>query len=78
METTLRLSVEGMVCGGCVRAIRRALESLPGVAVERVAVGEPVEIRLDETRSDRNAVETAVERAGYRPVFPASFAQRED
>lgn len=69
MENTLRFNVEGMTCGGCARAVRQALESVPGVTAQRVVVGEPVEVRLDTARADRDAVASAVEQAGYLPVF---------
>ncbi len=72
MEAPLQFEVEGMTCGGCARSVRQALESIPGVAVDHVAVGEPVQIRVegDARRAD---VAAAVERAGFHPVFkPAS------
>lgn len=69
MENTLSFKVEGMTCGGCARTVRQALESVPGVTVERVIVGEPVEIRLTDAQADRADIAKAVERAGYRPVF---------
>jgi copper chaperone CopZ len=69
MDNTLSFKVEGMNCGGCARAVRQALESVPGITVDRVVAGEPVEVRLDESGADRTAITKAVERAGYRPVF---------
>ena len=71
MENTLSFNVEGMTCGGCARTVRQALEDVPGVTVERVVAGEPVEIRLADTQADRTAIAKAVEDAGYRPVFAA-------
>lgn len=68
METTLRLPVEGIVCSGCARTVREALEELPGVRVECVVPGEPVVVRFDEALSDSGTIAAAVERAGYRPV----------
>ncbi len=69
MENTLRFNVEGMTCGGCVRSVRQALESVPGVTVEHVAVGEPVEICVTDAQADRDAVASAVKQAGYHPIF---------
>ena len=68
MNTTLLFNVEGMTCGGCARTVRKALEDVPGVTVERVVAGQPVEIHLDETRTEWKAVAAAIEQAGYRPV----------
>ena len=41
----------------------------PGVTVDRVVAGEPVEVRLEGAQTDRSAIAKAVERAGYQPVF---------
>lgn len=65
---TLQFKVEGMTCGGCARSVREALESVPGVAVDRVIAGEPVEVRVEDD-ARRADVAAAVERAGFRPVF---------
>jgi hypothetical protein len=35
----VKLQIEGMSCGGCVRNVRAALEALPGVQVKQVTVG---------------------------------------
>ncbi|HYE97021.1 MAG TPA: heavy-metal-associated domain-containing protein [Rubricoccaceae bacterium] len=69
METTLNFKVEGMTCGGCARSVRSALESVPGVTVEQVLIGEPVRVRYDPERASRDDVAAAIEQAGYRPVF---------
>ncbi len=37
---TVRLSIEGMSCGGCVRHVTQALGAIPGARVEEVKVGE--------------------------------------
>jgi copper chaperone CopZ len=60
----MTLSIEGMSCGHCVRAVRDALAEVPGVAVERVDVGSAT-VALDPARSSRTAVEEAVRDAGY-------------
>lgn len=72
MDSTLSFEVKGMTCNGCTRAVHRALESVPGVSVDRVALGEPVAIRFSAD-SDRTAVAKAVTDAvtgaGYHPVL---------
>jgi copper chaperone CopZ len=60
------IAIGGMSCGHCVAAVRGALEAIPGVAVEHVAVGE-ARIRRDPGRADRAAVESAIEEAGFTP-----------
>jgi copper chaperone len=69
MEDTLKFTIEGMTCGGCVRRVRTALEAVPGVTVERLAVGEEAEVRIDLRQTSAGAVDTAVRGAGYRPVY---------
>lgn len=68
METTLRLPVQGIVCSGCARTVREALDGLPGVRSERVAPGEPVVVRFDDALTDPAQIVAAVERAGYRII----------
>jgi copper chaperone len=60
----LKLSIEGMGCGGCVKNVRSVLEVLPGVAVESVAVGSAV-LTLDPDRSSPQTVTDALAKAGY-------------
>ena len=61
---TETVAVDGMSCGHCVEAVRRALEATPGVEVTHVAIGE-ARVRLDPSRADRAAIEAAIEAAGY-------------
>lgn len=67
-DQTLQFDIEGMTCGGCVAAVTKALERTPGVAVEHVGLNEPAVVRLSGG-ADREAVRSAVEGAGFRPVF---------
>ena len=67
-QEPLQFGIEGMTCGGCVAAVTKALERTPGVAVEHVGLNEPAVVRLSNG-ADRDAVRSAVEGAGFRPVF---------
>lgn len=60
----MTLSIGGMSCGHCVRAVREALAEVPGVAVERVDVGSAT-VAVDPAVSSRATVEEAVRDAGY-------------
>jgi copper chaperone len=56
--------IDGMHCGHCVEAVRRALSQVDGATVTRVEIGKahvglPADISVDP-------VVAAVERAGYR------------
>lgn len=67
---SLTITVDGMSCGHCVRAVRSALESLPGVRVESVEIGE-ARVSFDPERVERQAVVDAVEDQGYQ-AYPAA------
>ena len=60
----LSLELDGMGCGGCVKNARKALDALPGVTVENVAVGSVV-LSFDPARSSKQAVVEALVKAGY-------------
>lgn len=66
--STLSLSIDGMTCGHCVAAVKRALEAVPGVQVSDVAIGS-ARIQLPEpaTEAQREAVLESVRDAGYEP-----------
>lgn len=61
---TLNLSISGMSCGHCVRAVRDALAHLPGVAVEQVDIGT-ASIKYDPAVVSLDEVTGAIEDAGY-------------
>lgn len=59
-----KLSIEGMSCGHCVAQVTKALKTVPGVAVENVAVGS-AEVSFDPSKVERTALAQAVTGAGY-------------
>lgn len=61
----MELSIEGMSCGHCVRAVTGALGSLRGVEVDGVRPGS-AQVRYDPAVVGPDAVRGAVEAAGYR------------
>ncbi len=63
-----QFAIDGMSCGHCVAAVRRALERLAGVEVDEVAIGH-VRLSYDPRRADRAAIEAAVAGEGYQ-VLP--------
>jgi copper chaperone len=60
----LTLSIEGMSCEHCVRAVRGRLERTPGVDVERVDVGSAA-IRYDPGVTNVDDIEEAIADEGY-------------
>ena len=61
----LKLQIDGMSCGGCVRNVQNALEALPGVNVKAVTVGG-AELELDPAHTSPEAVKQAVEKRGFK------------
>ena len=59
---THELSIEGMTCGHCVRAIETALRSIPGVTEVDVSIGRA---RV-EGEAERETLVRAIEEEGYR------------
>jgi len=60
----LKLEVAGMSCDHCVRAVREALDSVPGVNVEQVQVGAAT-VSYDENKTTVGDLVDAVYNAGY-------------
>ena len=64
------LTIEGMSCDHCVRAVREALEKAPSVTVESVELGRAVVYYDDEATGPDDLAER-VEDAGYRVTATA-------
>ena len=58
-----KLLIEGMSWGSCVRRVRGALESIEGIKVEDIKIGEAI-IVVTEGLSDE-VIKDAVYDAGY-------------
>ena len=67
---SLTLHIEGMSCGHCLNAVKRALAELPGVEIESVRIGR-ADLRYDETTLEPARIEAAVADAGYRATVAA-------
>jgi len=64
MNQTETLRINGMSCQHCVRAVRGALEGVPGVTVEDVQVGT-ARVRIEDGVADRSQLVKAIEGEGY-------------
>lgn len=62
--THLALQISGMSCGHCVKAVRRALEAVPGVSVNDVTIGA-ADVTFDEATTTPEQVQQAVQDEGY-------------
>jgi copper chaperone len=64
-ETVIQIS--GMSCGHCVAAVRNALQSLSGVQVDQVAVGQAT-VRYDAEKVTPVRLANAIREQGYEPT----------
>jgi len=72
MSTTRRFEVTGMTCGGCERALGRAVSRLPGV--EQVSAShaeQSATVIYDENVVSPDAIAEAIRDAGYLPTDAA-------
>lgn len=65
----LKLTIEGMTCEHCVRAVRGRLEKTDGVEVGDVKVGSAT-LAYDPQRTNLTAIEDAIADEGYT-AFPS-------
>ena len=61
---TETITIEGMTCQHCVKAVREALEDLEGVQVDDVQIGS-ARITYDPDEVERDEIVEAVEDEGY-------------
>ena len=62
---TLRLSIQGMSCGGCVGKVTTALKSVPGTTVETVTVGS-ARVKFDPNKTTESVLIAAVTNLGFK------------
>ena len=61
---TIDLTIEGMTCEHCLRAVRKRLGETPGVEIDDVRIGS-ARIRLDAATTSLDEVEEAIADEGY-------------
>jgi copper chaperone len=60
----LKLTIEGMSCEHCVRAVKNRLTATPGVTVDEVAIGS-ARLQYDPTRTNVDEIEDVIADEGY-------------
>ncbi len=60
----VHLTIEGMTCEHCVRAVDGRLRRTPGVEVAKVAVGS-ADLRFDPARTSIDDIAEAIADEGY-------------
>jgi copper chaperone len=61
---SLKLTIEGMSCEHCVRAVKNRLSATPGVAVDQVAIGSAT-LRYDPAKINVDTIEDVIADEGY-------------
>jgi copper chaperone len=64
MQDMLRLSIEGMHCGGCVNRVTAALEGVKGVELGSVEVGS-AQMSFHPEQTSAEEIAAAVNRIGF-------------
>jgi copper chaperone len=62
--TNVHLTIDGMTCQHCVRAVEGRLRKTAGVEVERVSVGS-ADVRFDPARTNLDEITEAIADEGY-------------
>jgi copper chaperone len=66
MAEHITLNVNGMSCGGCENAVKRAVSMIGGVSAVTASHSEHrVTVDFDAAKTTRAAIEQAIENAGY-------------
>jgi copper chaperone len=61
---TIHLTIEGMTCQHCVRAVDGRLRKTPGVEVTEVTIGS-ADLRFDPARTNVDDIAEAIADEGY-------------
>ncbi len=63
---TISLTVAGMSCGHCVKAVSDALKKVPGVVTFDVSLeNKKADVTFDELITDKNKIISAIEETGF-------------
>jgi len=67
MSRQLKLSIEGMHCGGCVTRLSNTLRKLDGVELRHAEVGA-AEVVYDDQRISQDQIAAAIKRIGFQVI----------
>ncbi|GIU77020.1 MAG: hypothetical protein KatS3mg005_0258 [Bryobacteraceae bacterium] len=67
MSKLLKLSIDGMHCGGCVTRLTNTLRKLEGVELRHAEVGA-AELDYDEQRLTKEDIAAAIEKIGFQVI----------
>ncbi len=64
-EVTIK--IEGMSCQHCVMHVKKAVDGVEGVNSAEISIGL-AKVEFDEAKTDREAVDDAINNAGYKVI----------
>ena len=67
MQTTT-VTAQGIVCGGCAKAVKTAVSAVPGVAGVDIEVAEKRVTVTHDGRVTKAAIEDTLKKAGFQPA----------
>ncbi len=66
-EATARIKVQGMTCGSCVAAVKKALTGTKGVKSADVSLEKELAIVVyDDAQANEEKLREAIQKAGFR------------
>ena len=68
MQRNLRLSIDGMHCGGCVRRVATALQAVKGVELGHIEVGS-AEMAFHPEQATAEEIAAVVNRIGFSALI---------
>lgn len=66
---SIELTIQGMNCGHCVKAVQGAIAGVAGATATEVRVGS-AKLELDESVASLESVAKAIEEEGFKVVRP--------
>lgn len=64
MQQTLKVTIDGMHCGACIRRVTTALQSIPGVQVNAVEIGS-ADVSFNPADLSPAQINAAIDRIGF-------------
>jgi copper chaperone len=61
----ITLTIDGMSCQHCVMSVKKAVDSVSGVASADVSIGK-AKVVFDELKTNRDKIIHAIQNAGYK------------
>ncbi len=64
MAQAAEIKIEGMSCQHCVMAVKKGINSLPGIVEADVTIGT-AKVTYEESKTSQADIEKSIEKAGF-------------